>query len=82
MPSTAFNLSNSLRMPDDDFKTYLFEYDHDGSRWSFEIKATSVEDAEARVQRLPWARYVGELQGILPAPLGFVARLLCWWRNK
>jgi hypothetical protein len=65
----------------DNFKTYLFEYDHDGARWGFEIVASSIEDAEARVQRLPWARYVGELKATIPAPFGIVARVLCWFHN-
>ena len=65
----------------DDYKTYLFEYDHDGSRWGFEIKAASIGDAEERVAKLYWARYVGELRATFPAPFGFIPRILCWFHN-
>jgi hypothetical protein len=36
----------------DDFKTYLFDYQHEGEQWMLEIQATSREDAQPR----PWPR--------------------------
>ena len=45
------------------FKTYLFEYRHDGAIWGFEIKARDPVDAQARLKALAWANYRGE--GIL-----------------
>ena len=45
----------------EEYKTYLFEYPYKGDRWGFEIKATSVEDAEARFKQIPWGKYSGEL---------------------
>jgi hypothetical protein len=51
----------------EDFKTYLFSYAHDGSRWSFEIQARDQEDAMARLNRIPFAAYDGELKLSIPA---------------
>ena len=45
----------------DDYKEFLCEYDHEGSRWSFTIKARDFADAEARVRRLSLARVNGEV---------------------
>jgi len=63
------------------FQTYLFEYEYDGSTWGFEMKASTPEDAEARVQKLPWARYVGELKATFPIGLGWIAKLICYFQN-
>lgn len=68
-------------MSEPSFQTYLFEYDHNGSTWVLEIKAPSLEDAEARVQRLPWARYVGELKMTVPVQMEWLVRLICWFKN-
>lgn len=69
----------SAGMDDNNFKTYLFSYYHDGSNWVFELKAKSPEDAQARLQKLPWAKYDGEL--VMVVPFGWMARLLCRVRN-
>ena len=66
---------------DNSFKTYLFKYFHDGSEWLLEIKASSLDDAQARINRLPWAKPVGELVATVPANYGLIARALCWVRN-
>jgi hypothetical protein len=65
------------------YKTYLFEYFHEGSRWSFEIHATSEEDAMARLNKLPLAKYLGVLHATIPAVPGggLLVRLWCWWKN-
>lgn len=56
------------------FKTYLFEYRHDGSTWGIEIKARNESDAAERLKALAWARYVGE--GVLKVhvPVSFLGR--------
>lgn len=66
------------------FKTYLFEYFHEGSTWMVEIPATSLDDAHARIKKLPWAKPVGELIAKVPAVggLGFLARFACWLKNS
>lgn len=64
-----------------EFKTYLFEYFHEGSKWQIEISATSLDDAQARINRLPWAKPVGELVARIPVGFGLLARAHCWIRN-
>ena len=64
------------------WKTYLFEYIHDGATWSLEIKAKSEQDAQERLDKLQHAKYLGVLQFKLPAELGIFTRLLCWWHNR
>lgn len=63
------------------FKTYLFSYNHEGASWSFEIKARDQEDAMARLARLPFARYDGELMLSIPVgPAGPWLALIRLWR--
>lgn len=66
----------------EEWKTHLFEYHHDGATWGFEINAPSQEDAQERLNKLLYAKYVGILQYKLPVELGIFARLLCWWQNR
>ena len=65
----------------DGWNSYLFEYYHDGSSWSFEIPARSEQEARERVNKLSDARYLGEIQLTVPRRYGFVARLACWANN-
>jgi hypothetical protein len=51
----------------DDYKTFVFSYSHDGSRWGLEIKARDAADAKARIARLPYATFDGELMASIPA---------------
>lgn len=57
-------------MTDDDFKDYLFEYDHDGDTWCITIKAASEADARARMSRMSLARYVGGPVTAIAVPFG------------
>ena len=66
----------------EEWKTYLFEYQHAEATWSMEIKAISEQDAQERLTKLQRAKYVGVLQFKLPVELGIFARLLCWWQNR
>lgn len=61
-----------------EYKTYLFEYPYNGSRWAFHIKAASPEDAQARVKALPWGEYKGVLVHSFKVPAGGL--LLRLWR--
>jgi hypothetical protein len=66
----------------DGYKTYTCSYPHAGSRWSFDLKATSAEDAQARLDAIrDWGKLDGEvhLSIYVPDPRGpwrFVRRLL------
>ena len=44
------------------FRKFLFTYHFHGTDWSFEISATSAEEAKERVKVLAFARYDGELE--------------------
>jgi hypothetical protein len=64
------------------FRTYLFSYQHNGANWAFDIKATSPEDAKARLAKIARASYDGELMASVPIPdprrgwLGLILRVL------
>lgn len=64
-----------------EWNKYLFQYYHDDSFWNLEIHATSEEDARLRLNKLPNAQYVGVLQMKVPVVVGFLARIVCWWKN-
>lgn len=64
-----------------EYKTFLFEYFHEGKSWLVEIPATSMDDAQARVNKLPLAKPLGEVFAKIPARLGLVARVACFVRN-
>ena len=63
---------------------FLYEYDWEGATYCIDICARSQEEAEARLKRLPLARYVGQCDGG-PIPVNPVTniyvRILTWWRN-
>jgi hypothetical protein len=65
----------------DHFKVYLFEYFHEGSWWTVKIHATSMDDAQARMNKFPLAKPVGELFAEIPARYGFLAKCACVVRN-
>lgn len=71
----------AIEIEKDEFKVYLFEYFHDGSRWTLQIPATSMDDAQARVRKLPLAKPLGEVVAIIPASAGPLVRCYCWIRN-
>jgi hypothetical protein len=51
-----------------DYKTFLFTYNFDGTKWEFPIKAKTPEEARARLNRVLYAEYSGELIASIPAP--------------
>jgi hypothetical protein len=61
----------------------MFDYYHDGATWSFDIPAWSKEDAEARLNKIPWAKYVGEHYYTIKASSGgaVIAPLVCMVKN-
>jgi hypothetical protein len=64
-----------------DFRTYLFDYNHAGASWGLEIKAASPEDAKARLARIANASYCGEVITSVPAFAATPARLVVFARN-
>jgi hypothetical protein len=71
-----------MSMNSETFRTYLFSYNHDGQSWVFQIEAESPEDARARVSRLAFATYDGELVAKVPVSLGLPARAFMAVRNS
>ena len=65
---------------------YLFEYQHEGAEWAIQIPATSAEDAHARLKKLAWAKYRGEVHNSYRVPTTFLgsilARIATWYLNK
>lgn len=66
----------------DGYKKYLFSYRHDGAEWGLEIQAESLEDAKARIAKIAYATYEGEVKAKLPAKLGLLCRLGVFARNS
>ena len=60
---------------------FLFEYYHEDAWWIIVIDARSAEDALARSKKIPNARFLGIVKAQIPAKLGFLARLICLWKN-
>jgi len=67
---------------DGTLKTFLVSYRHDGAEWGLELKALSLQDARARLARLPYATLDGELVARVPAPLGPIAIIATAIRNS
>ena len=66
----------------DKLLTFLFSYRHDGAEWAFEVQAESMEDAKARVSKMAYTTYDGELVCKIPAPLGLLPRTMAAMRNS
>lgn len=63
------------------FKTFLFKYFHEGAWYRLEIPAPNMDDAKARLNKLPLAQPLGESIMKVPASFGWAARCACWLRN-
>lgn len=59
------------------YKTYLVSYPFERERWSFELYATSHEEARARLRAMAWGRVDGEL--VETRTLSWFERLRLWW---
>ncbi len=57
-------------MAGEKYETYLCEYPYDGRRWMVDIKATSWDDARARVKALAWTELKGRSVMTVPVPMG------------
>jgi hypothetical protein len=75
-------MGSTLSMRSDDhLPTHLFTYAHDGARWTLAIQAKDADDARARVGKLSYAQYKGELVAQIPVELGPLAKAAVWLRN-
>ena len=65
-------------------KTYLFSYNYQGSDYSLEIPACSIDEAKERLSRMVYANYDGELVAKIPAlpSTGIIIRLVTFIRNS
>ncbi len=63
---------------DKGYKTFLFSYGYQNSRWQFEIAAKSEQEARERVALLQYAQYDGELMATIPAKFSWIAKFICW----
>lgn len=62
---------------------FVYDYDMEGTTYSFHVRARSYADADARLKKMALARCMGQCDG-RPIPLlagGFLAPLIVWWRN-
>jgi hypothetical protein len=62
-----------------DYKTYLFTYNFDGASWQLPIKARTPEEARARLSRILYAEYTGELIASIPVPLNIFSRVFTFF---
>jgi hypothetical protein len=62
-------------------RTFLLTYRYEGSEWVVELPARDIDDARARLARLPFANIDGELKAKVPAALGPLALLTVAFRN-
>lgn len=74
-----------VQVDDDGTKWWRWQYSYDweGGQYAFDIVARSKEEADARLKRLPLARFDGQGDGE-PIPFvagGFLVPLVVWWRN-
>lgn len=65
----------------DSFKTYLFSYEHAGSSWILEIKASDAQDAQARLRKLHAATFDGEMVAKVTMPNVSGSRVVRWLRR-
>lgn len=66
------------------YKTFLFSYHYDGSEWELPITARTLEEARARLARLGYATFKGEIMMTIPVSSksgSFFGRLFESFRN-
>jgi hypothetical protein len=62
-------------------QTHTFSYRHDGKLWALDIRASSPEDARARIGKLTYATYDGVVVARLPVALSPIGVAAVWVRN-
>lgn len=51
------------------FQTYLCSYRYNNRQWSFDLKATSFEDAETRLKAIGYGSVDGVVEMKIPVPV-------------
>ncbi len=68
--------------PDSAYKNFLCEYGFEGARWCLTIKATSWDEARARLKAIGMGQVKGTDVVSIPVPGGmFLYRLWRWLRG-
>lgn len=57
-----------------DYRTFFFTYNFDGAKWELPIKAKTPEEARARLNRVLYAEYTGELMASITISSGPFSR--------
>lgn len=57
---------------DEELRTYLVSYNHEGARWNLMLKARDIADARVRLSRLCLATLDGEVVAMIPVPRGWL----------
>lgn len=66
----------------DKYSTFLIDYHHGGEKWSFDLLATSWNDAEERLRSIKYNAYIeGEVKATIPARVGWWVPLATTIRN-
>jgi hypothetical protein len=74
-------------MSEEKYSEFLYEYDFDGSRWSFTLHAKGSEEAKRRVRAIGLTGVVcGQVAATIPAVgphwiMMPILTLVCWVRN-
>ena len=65
-------------------KIHLFSYQFQGAEYSFEIPASTIQEAKERLSRMAFATYNGEVIAKIPAipSTGLLTRALTNVRNR
>jgi len=64
-------------------KRYMFDYRFDGSEYSIDIFARSLDEAKAKLNALNFARYRGEVKAVIPIPsAGLIGRIVERWLRR
>jgi len=70
------NIKNAFNS--NDYKQYLCEYIYGDGCWSVEIPARSSSEAQARLKAISHGKVLGEIHAVIPARLGWFARIWVW----
>ena len=74
--SSSTSVEQTFHENSSEWKTYLVDYRYKGQTWCLEMRATSWEDARARVRCLINANVEGEVALKIPVPESWFKRVL------
>ncbi len=63
-----------------EYKTYICEYNFEGSKWTVEIQAKSHEEAEARLRNVGYGQVLGEVKLQIQIPVNPFRQLLRFFK--